>query len=99
MITISGRAATMPFSMRVQANQSSLRSRNSELAMPRATPPTIVIGTDLRPPIRAAANAGTISAVNPTGVIGPWIGPTRIAANVTSIDAPTQLAAANRCGE
>ncbi len=62
-------------------------------------PPAMVIGTDLSPPIRAAARAGTIRAVRPTGVIGPWIGPTRMAASVTNIEAATQLVAASRCGE
>ena len=53
-MTISGSAATIPRSMRVHSNQSSLRSRSSELAIPSARLPTMVIGTDLRLPISRA---------------------------------------------
>ena len=98
-MTISGSADTIPRSMRVHSNQSSLRSRSSELAIPSAMPPAMVIGTDLRLPISAAASAGTISAVSPTGVMGPWMGPTRMAASVATSEATTQFVAASRCGE
>ena len=40
-----------------------------------------------------------MSAVNPTGVIVPWMGPTMMTASVAVIDASTQLTAASRCGE
>ncbi len=42
----------------------------------------------------AAANAGTMSAVRPIGVMGPWSGPTTIAIAVARTDAITQFTAA-----
>ena len=84
---------------RLPVNQSVLRTSRSVCTDPSARPPATPIGIDLSPPISAAASAGTISAVSPTGVIVPPIGPTMITARVPITEAITQLKAARRWGE
>ena len=69
------------------------------MAMPSARPPIVVIRTDLRPPIRPRRATKTSSAVSPTGVIGPWIGPDDDGGEPAMTEAMTQLVAASRCGE
>ncbi len=101
-ITISGIASLTPFCShsRLDAlNQSALLSSSMFRTAPRARPPAMASGIDRRLPIRAAASAGTISAVRPIGVIVPWIGPTMITARVALTEAMTQLTAASVCGE
>ena len=101
MITMSGMRLRTPFcsQSRLPLNQTSLLRSSSVCTAPTTSPPTTAIGTDLRPPMSAPASAGTTSAVRPTGVIVPWIGPTTITASVAVTDASTQLIAASRCGE
>jgi hypothetical protein len=64
-----------------------------------AKPPATATGTDRRLPMRAAARAGTISAVRPIGVMAPWRGPRMMAEVVASSDARIQLILARRSGE
>ncbi len=101
MITISGRKFRTPVCIhsRLPENQSALFTSSSVWTAPSARPPATAIGIDRSPPMSAAASAGTISAVSPTGVMVPWMGPTTMTASVPSTEAITQLMAAIRCGE
>ena len=81
------------------SNQSCFLMSSSVRTEPRASPPTNAIGIERRPPISAAARAGTMRAVRPIGVMGPWRGPTTMAMAVASTEASTQLTAARNWGE
>ena len=76
MMTTSGRKLRTPVCIhsRLPSNQSALRTSSSVWTAPSASPPATAMGIDRSPPISAAASAGTISAVSPTGVIVPAIG-------------------------
>ncbi len=101
MITTNGRKLRTPVCIhaRLPSNHVTFLTSSRVCTAPSAKPPATAIGMERRPPIRAAASAGTIRAVSPTGVIVPAIGPTMITESVASTEAITQLMAASVCGE
>ena len=85
---------------RLPVNQSVLRTSSSVWTEPSAMPPATAIGIDLQAADeRGGQGRHDQSAVSPTGVIVPPMGPTTITASVPSTDAMTQLMAASFCGE
>ncbi len=101
MITINGRKLRTPVCIhsRLPVNHLPFSTSSRVWTAPSARPPATAMGMERKPPISAAASAGTISAVSPTGVIVPAIGPTMITESVASTEAITQLMAASVCGE
>ena len=97
-IAASGTTSRAPL-RRKSGNQSFVDQKpRIDWTAPRARPAHVATMIEVSPPISAAARAANTKPLSSTGVIWPWIGPTKIAASVAVTEAITQFNAARNCG-